>query len=44
MQTVITAKETSERKGIVTKPNHSIYLVVHEMPNTQGATLSGIIL
>lgn len=41
---VIDRNEMKERNGIVTKPNHSINLVVHEIPSVQGAALSGIIL
>lgn len=36
--------EMNERNGIVIKPNHSINLVVQEIPRVQGAALSGSIL
>lgn len=35
---------TKDSRGIVTKPNHSIYLVVQDTPAIQGAAASGKIL
>lgn len=35
-------KAKRDRSGIVINPNHSICFVVHEIPNTHGDELSGI--
>ncbi len=41
---LIAAKERKDRNGIVIKPNHSMYFVVHEIPSVQGSAASGMIL
>lgn len=41
---IITLNAANAKNGIVTNPNHSMNLVVHEIPSVQGAADSGRIL
>lgn len=44
MSVRITEKAMKDRRGIVTNPKYSTYLVVQDTPVEQGARVSGIIL